>query len=53
MEGGGKVEMVGGKGAGGRGGRGAWISEECIRGWSVILMKVWKMSDFESKLRGW
>ena len=49
MERGGKVEVVGGEGAG-RGGRGsACVSEDCIRGWSVVLMEVWKILNVERK----
>ena len=48
MEGGGKMEVVGGKGAGRRGGGGAWASEECIGRWSFVLMDVWKMLNLES-----
>ncbi len=49
MERGGEVEVVGGKGAGGRGRGGAWVSEECNGGWSVVLTEVRKSLSFEGK----
>ena len=49
MEGGREVEMVGGKGAGGRGRGGARVGEECIGGRGVVLTEVRKNLNIERK----
>ena len=49
MESGGEVEVVGGKGAGRGRGAGACVGEECVGGWSVVLMEGWEVWNFERK----
>lgn len=47
MESGGKVEVVGRKGAGWGGRGGAWVGEKCVGGWSFVLMEGWRILSFE------